>query len=143
MLFLVILCLSMWSVGARDPMKGEFVAGTFVITQKSLSEAPHRYAGVLKEALDKVANDKDMSYSKSDFDYSHPKICSVTVQRMGKINRWSTGACATWSCYLCVNSTLSLMKCCAYAKKWCQCKVEQTKCHSLGFRWSVAQFFDN
>ena len=126
MLFLIILCLSWRSVGAGDHVEGEFVAGTFILTQKSLSEAPHRYADVIKEALDKVANDKDMSYSKSDFDYSHPKICSVTVQRTGKINRLSTGACATWSCYLCVNSTLSPMKCCAYAKKWCNCQVEQT-----------------
>ena len=33
---------------------GEFLAGTFILTQKSLSEAPYRYAGVLRKALDKA-----------------------------------------------------------------------------------------
>ena len=92
MLYLVIiLCLSWWHVGARDPMKGEFVAGTFVLTQKSLSEAPHRYAGVLKEALNKLANDKDLSYTKADFGFHVPKICNVTVQRTGKLDGWNVG----------------------------------------------------
>ena len=31
---------------------GEFVAGTFILTQKSLNEAPYRYAGVLRQILD-------------------------------------------------------------------------------------------
>ena len=32
----------------------EFLAGTFLLTQKSLNEAPYRYAGVLRQILDKV-----------------------------------------------------------------------------------------
>ena len=44
--------------------KGEFLAGTFILTQKSLSEAPYRYAGVLRKALDR-AEMKDPP-SKSD-----------------------------------------------------------------------------
>ena len=43
---------------------GEFLAGTFILTQKSLSEAPYRYAGVLRKALDK-AETKDPP-SKAD-----------------------------------------------------------------------------
>ena len=38
----------------RTRKKGEFLAGTFILTQKSLSEAPYRYAGVLRKALDKA-----------------------------------------------------------------------------------------
>jgi hypothetical protein len=34
--------------------RGEFVAGSFILTQKSLNEAPYRYAGVLRQALDKA-----------------------------------------------------------------------------------------
>ena len=37
-----------WVVGQ------EFLAGTFLLTQKSLNEAPYRYAGVLRQILDKV-----------------------------------------------------------------------------------------
>ena len=44
--------------------KGEFLAGSFILTQKSLDEAPYRYAGVLRKALDK-AEMKDPP-SKSD-----------------------------------------------------------------------------
>ena len=44
--------------------KGDFLAGTFILTQKSLSEAPYRYAGVLRKALDN-AETKDPP-SKSD-----------------------------------------------------------------------------
>ena len=62
------------------------MAGSFILTQKSLSEAPHRYAGVLKEALNKLANDKDLSYTKADFGFHVPKICNVTVQRTGKFD---------------------------------------------------------
>ena len=50
--------------GVRDKRKGEFLAGTFILTQKSLSEAPYRYAGVLRKALDR-AEMKDPP-SKSD-----------------------------------------------------------------------------
>ena len=48
----------------RSRKEGEFLAGTFILTQKSLSEAPYRYAGVLRKALDK-AELKDPP-SKSD-----------------------------------------------------------------------------
>ena len=65
-------------------MDGEFVAGSFILTQKSLSEAPHRYATVLREALDKVANRKDLTYTKNDFAFDLPKICVVKLQRTGK-----------------------------------------------------------
>ena len=34
--------------------EGEFIAGSFILTQKSLNEAPYRYAGVLRKALDTV-----------------------------------------------------------------------------------------
>lgn len=48
----------------NPPKKAEFVAGSFIITQKSLNEAPYRYAGILRKALDKVEQ-KDPP-SKSD-----------------------------------------------------------------------------
>lgn len=42
-------------VQGSDPKSdGEFVAGTFILTQKSLDEAPYRYAGVLRQVLDKI-----------------------------------------------------------------------------------------
>ncbi len=44
--------------------KGEFLAGSFILTQKSLDEAPFRYAGVLRKALDR-AETKDPP-TKSD-----------------------------------------------------------------------------
>lgn len=34
--------------------EGEFVAGSFILTQNSLNEAPYRHAGVLRKALDDV-----------------------------------------------------------------------------------------
>jgi hypothetical protein len=34
--------------------KGEFMAGTFILTQQSLLEAPYRYAGILRDVLDRV-----------------------------------------------------------------------------------------
>ena len=52
------------TAGVRVKRKGEFLAGTFILTQKSLSEAPYRYAGVLRKALDR-AEMKDPP-SKSD-----------------------------------------------------------------------------
>ncbi len=33
---------------------GEFSAGTFILTQQSLLEAPYRYAGILRDVLDRV-----------------------------------------------------------------------------------------
>ena len=43
-------------VQGSDPSTsdGEFIAGTFILTQKSLDEAPYRYAGVLRQVLDKI-----------------------------------------------------------------------------------------
>ena len=41
-----------WVVG--QVASNEFLAGTFLLTQKSLNEAPYRYAGVLRQILDKV-----------------------------------------------------------------------------------------
>ena len=32
----------------------EFLAGSFILTQNSLNEAPYRYAGILRQVLDKV-----------------------------------------------------------------------------------------
>ena len=40
--------------GEADQFDGEFVAGTFILTQKSLDEAPYRYAGVLRQILDNI-----------------------------------------------------------------------------------------
>ncbi|XP_059098796.1 uncharacterized protein LOC131892942 [Tigriopus californicus] len=54
----------------NPPKQAEFVAGSFIITQKSLNEAPYRYAGILRKALDKVEQ-KDPP-SKSD-----EESCSV------------------------------------------------------------------
>ena len=62
---LTLFLLFIFGVGCkRIRKKGEFVAGTFILTQKSLSEAPYRYAGVLRKALDN-AETKDPP-SKSD-----------------------------------------------------------------------------
>ena len=62
---LTLFLLFIFGVGSkRIRKKGEFVAGTFILTQKSLSEAPYRYAGVLRKALDN-AETKDPP-SKSD-----------------------------------------------------------------------------
>ena len=41
-------------VQGADQSDGEFVAGTFILTQKSLDEAPYRYAGVLRQILDSL-----------------------------------------------------------------------------------------
>ena len=45
----------------------EFLAGTFLLTQKSLNEAPYRYAGVLRQILDKVEQkDPPAKYDEDD-----------------------------------------------------------------------------
>ena len=65
LVLLVILFLFIFGADCKRIRKeGEFVAGTFILTQKSLSEAPYRYAGVLRKALDN-AETKDPP-SKSD-----------------------------------------------------------------------------
>ena len=57
MKILVILAATLghWVAGqAGQTGQTEFLAGTFLLTQKSLNEAPYRYAGVLRQILDKV-----------------------------------------------------------------------------------------
>ena len=49
-----IFLISLVFVDCSWQTGGEFVAGTFILTQKSLDEAPYRYAGVLREVLDKI-----------------------------------------------------------------------------------------
>ena len=45
-----LLLLSMVVVQARDGLEpGEFVAGSFILTQKALDEAPYRYSTFLTE----------------------------------------------------------------------------------------------
>ena len=48
---LVILQICVTFIEAKE---NEFVAGSFILTQKSLNEAPYRYSGVLRQVLDKV-----------------------------------------------------------------------------------------
>ena len=38
----------------QNAQEGEFVAGSFILTQKALSEAPYRYSRFLTQALDKM-----------------------------------------------------------------------------------------
>ena len=52
--FVNIFVISLVFVDCSWQTGGEFVAGTFILTQKSLDEAPYRYAGVLREVLDKI-----------------------------------------------------------------------------------------
>ena len=42
--------------GGKSPPKkvGEFSAGSFILTQQSLHEAPYRYSGILRDVLDRV-----------------------------------------------------------------------------------------
>ena len=44
----------------------EFEAGSFILTQNSLNEAPYRYAGVLRKILDKVENKDPPSQSDEE-----------------------------------------------------------------------------
>ena len=52
-LFLLVYFATTDTTASLDS-EGEFVAGSFILTQKSLDEAPFRYAGVLRRALDRV-----------------------------------------------------------------------------------------
>lgn len=56
----VHICVSGWRP------RGEFVAGSFILTQKSLNEAPYRYAGVLRKALDRVEAKEPPSQSDEE-----------------------------------------------------------------------------
>jgi hypothetical protein len=42
--------------GGKSPPKkvGEFSAGSFILTQQSLHQAPYRYSGILRDVLDRV-----------------------------------------------------------------------------------------
>lgn len=44
----------------------DFVAGTFILTQNSLNEAPYRYAGVLRQVLDKIEQKDPPSQSDEE-----------------------------------------------------------------------------
>ena len=44
----------------------EFIAGSFILTQNSLNEAPYRYAGVLRKVLDKVERKDPPSQSDEE-----------------------------------------------------------------------------
>ena len=50
----LILVTAILHLGPGQTVENEFLAGTFLLTQKSLNEAPYRYAGVLRQILDKV-----------------------------------------------------------------------------------------
>ena len=50
----VFLTLGILSQKVEQSSTGEFVAGTFILTQKLLDEAPYRYAGVLRQILDNI-----------------------------------------------------------------------------------------
>lgn len=58
--------LAIFSVQGIDFKAGEFVAGSFILTQKSLDEAPFRYAGVLRQVLDKVERKDPPSQSDEE-----------------------------------------------------------------------------
>ena len=46
--------------------RGEFSAGTFILTQQSLLEAPYRYAGILRDVLDRVESKQPPSQSDEE-----------------------------------------------------------------------------
>ncbi len=63
--YLILKCLLsyLWiasqcavTFGGKSPPKkvGEFSAGSFILTQQSLHEAPYRYSGILRDVLDRV-----------------------------------------------------------------------------------------
>ena len=69
----------------KERPEGEFLAGTFILTQKSLNEAPYRYAGMLRQALDR-AEEKDPPSQEPD-----ESTCSVRYKiapsgRRSKLN---------------------------------------------------------
>ena len=51
---LLLLLLPSTSSGEQGERAGEFVAGSFILTQKALSEAPYRYSRFLTQALEKM-----------------------------------------------------------------------------------------
>ena len=67
-MLILLALLPSWCHGQQQQQHqgrpGEFVAGSFVLTQTSLSEAPYRYAGVLRKALDKLETKDPPSQSQ-------------------------------------------------------------------------------
>ena len=53
---LISIFILIGSTFGRKPITkpGEFLAGSFILTQQSLLEAPYRYAGILRDVLDRV-----------------------------------------------------------------------------------------
>ena len=49
----LLICLT-FLLSAGQCQDGQFVAGSFILTQKALSEAPYRYSRFLTEALERM-----------------------------------------------------------------------------------------
>ena len=63
----LILAFVCWNLVLIDLTFGqEFEAGSFILTQNSLNEAPYRYAGVLRKILDKVEKKDPPSQSDEE-----------------------------------------------------------------------------
>ena len=82
---LLLACWAVLAVGAgRKPLsgKGEFMAGSFILTQQSLLEAPYRYAGILRDVLDRVE-------AKQPPEHSDEQNCNVRyrIEPSGKIRQ--------------------------------------------------------
>lgn len=61
----IFLELFLGSHGHVKPRnEAEFVVGSFMVTQKALNEAPHRYAGMIQKVMDLV---DELSWAFSDF----------------------------------------------------------------------------
>ena len=50
----VLLTLFVFLLPAGDCQNGDFIAGSFILTQKALSEAPYRYSRFLTSALERM-----------------------------------------------------------------------------------------
>ena len=50
----VLLTLFCFLLPAGDCQNGDFIAGSFILTQKALSEAPYRYSRFLTSALERM-----------------------------------------------------------------------------------------
>ena len=50
----VLLSFLTFLLPVGECQNGEFVAGSFILTQKALSEAPYRYSRFLTKALEKM-----------------------------------------------------------------------------------------
>jgi hypothetical protein len=64
----LLLLLLAGLANCRKPITkpGEFLAGSFILTQQSLHEAPYRYAGILRDVLDRVEAKQPPSQSDED-----------------------------------------------------------------------------